>query len=93
VANNTTKNPWILDTAGSVTTDLVRVRMIRWDAEGAAAGNNATITNAADRMFWAASATGVNTGIESDMFEGVSGNVQGLKVGVIDAGKLYVYLA
>jgi hypothetical protein len=93
VANNTTASPWILDTAGAVTTDKIRVAKIRWDAEGAAAGNNATLTNAAGRAFWAGSATGVNTTIESDTFSGVEGNVEGLSVGVIEAGRLYVYLA
>ncbi len=94
MANNLTGNPWILDTTGStVSADKIRVAKIRWDAEGAAAGNNAILTNTAGRVFWAASATGVNFDHESENFIGVAGDVQGLKVGTLDAGKLYVYLA
>lgn len=92
LANNLAGNPWILDAAATITTDKVRIAKIRWDAEGAAAGNNAILTNAADRVLWAASAPGVNTTIESD-FLGLEGDVVGLKVSQIDAGRLYVYLA
>ncbi len=93
MANDTTKSPWILDTAGVVTTDLIRVAKVRWVAEGAAAGNNVRLTNTADRTFWESTATGVNFEDESDTFLGLDGNVQGLKVAVIEAGKLYVHLA
>ena len=96
MANDLTGNPWLVDTAAA--TDLtvtafgqstrIKVKSIRWDAEAAAAGNNAVVQDAAGRKVWGATATGANYS-ESEMVEHW---VTGIKVATLDAGQVAITL-
>ena len=93
MANDVTRNPWILDTvatikAAGLSDSFVKIKGIRWVAEGAAAGNNARVTDGNDRDIWESVAAGANH-VEADKLNSdISHN--GFKVAVLDAGKLYV---
>lgn len=80
---------WILDTQSSdpVTTDDVFIDAIRWVAEGAAAGSNVILTNAAGQVVWESVATGVNY-VEESRVPVLS---RGLIVDTLDSGTLYLY--
>ena len=91
MANNFSGRPWILDTPGVITTDRVRVGKIRWDAEGASAGDNVVLSRADGRVFWSATASAANFTTESDQFDGLAGDCQGMTLTTINSGKLYVY--
>jgi hypothetical protein len=93
MANQTTANPWRLDTPATITTDRVRVAKLRWVAEGASAGDNVVVSDSAGRVFWEAVASGANQTSESDQFHGRAGDVEGFVLTTIQAGHLYVHYA
>lgn len=93
MANLLTGQPWKLDTPGIITVDRVRIGKLRWVAEGASAGDNVVLSDAAGRVFWEATASGANADIESDTFDGRAGDCQGVTLTTINSGKLYLHWA
>ena len=93
MANVLTANPWVLNTPGTITTDTIRINQLRWVAEGAAAGDNVVVSDSAGHVFWEATAAGVNATIDTNPYEGNTGNIRGFVLTTIDAGTLYVYYA
>lgn len=91
MANDLTKNPWIVDTVGVlVASDIVRVRGIRW-VGGTTAGHVARLTDGSSRTFWSAVASGSNY-IESDRPQVLNANPVGLKLEQLGSGILYIEL-
>jgi hypothetical protein len=86
MANDTNGTPWILDTAGAVTTARVNAKTVRWVAPAASAGQKVILKNAAGRVVWEDYATGSNY-VVSDRVETIW---NGLTVDTIDSGKLYI---
>lgn len=92
MGNDTSNNPWIIDTASStaITTDLVRVRGIRWVGASTAA-HAATIKDKNAKVVWDSVASGANY-VESDLTNSPpqGWNWQGLAVTALGSGKLYI---
>ena len=89
MANSTTGNPWVLDTAGVITTSAMGVKRMVWTPE--ADSDDIDITDNAGNTLWAlkAIAADANQGIEYErVFEG---SVNGINLVTIDSGTLYVY--
>src|SRR3990167_7265739 len=96
MANNLGGNPWIVDTAAA--TDLtvtafgqstrIKIKSIRWSAEGAAAGNNAIVQDAAGRKIWGGWAAGSDYSDAGRVGDWVSGRV----VRTMDAGTVFITL-
>src|SRR2546427_6971975 len=91
--NNITANPLALDTvsATALTTKTFTVFMIRWVGPGAVAGNQSSVTNNAGTTIWATVASGSNY-VEESHYEEKPLVFEGLKVPVLDAGTLYLYV-
>lgn len=93
MANDLTKNPWIIDTAGATSTwtGPVHIRQMEWVP--AAAGDDLTVTDKNGNTIWSvtnALADGV-AGKESIDLRGRT-PWQGFIVSAIGGGTLYVYL-
>jgi len=88
MANNVTQNPWIIDTAGTLTTGTMRVRLLRW-VGGTTAGHECIVTDGQDQEKWRSVAAGSNH-IDADHMESYQVWV-GLKVPTIQSGRLYIY--
>lgn len=93
MANDLTKNPWIVDTAGAtpLTTDKILVRKIRWTG-ATTSGHTAVVKDGQARNVFesVATVTGSNTP-EDVSFFGEEGNFRGLAVTTLASGKLYIY--
>jgi hypothetical protein len=94
MANVTTSNPWILDTAGVITANPVSVAKIRYYPN--AADNDLSIGHGDGTVVWvtraiAASSSNESVGQEEIVFQPPMG-FTGFKINVIDAGTVYVYL-
>lgn len=90
MANDTTGNPWKLDTTGVITTGLLRVRGVRW-VGGTTAGHAATILDNNGDTLWTSVASGANY-VESDLINsGPTGwNWQGLNLSALQSGTVYI---
>ena len=93
MANDTTVNPWKIDTASgtAITTDLVRVRGVRWVGATTAA-HTAVIQNAAGKVMWTSVANAANY-VEADGLGMTGMNMQGMIVPTLASGILYIELA
>lgn len=89
MANDVTNNPWVLDTAATITTDKVRVEKLIW--EGGGAGMAATLQHSSGVNFW--SATSVAGERVTEDFDGQAGDVDGFVLATLDGGTLYVHFA
>lgn len=86
-----TAGQWVLDTASAtavIEALPVFIQTIRWDAEAAAAGDNATLTDAKGGIIWTSTASGAN--YAEEVFK--SKWYDGLRLTVLGAGKVYVDL-
>lgn len=90
MANDVTGNPWILDTPSTnlVWTGNIKVSHIEF-FDYAADGDNATLTDAAGRFI--ARLNG-NAALETERTGNISWVYNGLKLTVLTAGKVAVYL-
>lgn len=96
MANVVTGNPFILDTAADdVVAGIVEITKIRW-VGATAVDHTAQLEDAAERVIWAATTTDIGTATnvivpepESDFNPPLK--VQGISVGALESGKLYVY--
>lgn len=91
MANDLTKNPWVVDTAGSanLSTAYANVRSISW-VGGTTAGHEARVTDSNGTIFWRRLATGANYNADTE-FQGRRGRwMQGLRVPNLDSGTLYI---
>lgn len=93
MANDLTGNPWVIDTPAVLTTDLTRVRGIRW-VGATTAGNGVVIKDSLGRTLWESAAAGLNN-VESDHVNviGPGWNWRGITVTDLAAGRLYLELA
>lgn len=80
-------NPWIVDTAATLTTERVRLLGFRWVGATAAA-ESCVVTDGAGVVIWESIAAGDNY-VESDLFPAAR-TYKGLIVATIDSGTLYV---
>lgn len=89
MANDTTGNPWSIDTAGVLTTRPVAVDRIIWESP-TADGDDIDIVNNAGHKVYTIKAIAGGTGIS---YEREIGNVvAGINVATIDSGTLYIYI-
>ena len=88
MANNLTGNPWIIDTAATITTGLVTVTAAEWQEPTAA--DDLTITDNAGNTIYDDNAVAGGTGIRLEV-KIANTQFNGFIVSVIDGGTLYVY--
>ena len=91
MANDLTKNPWVVDTASAtaILSDWADVRSIQWIG-GAIAGDEAVVQDKDGRVIWRRLAGGANQNFETE-FEGRFGMpVNGLKVPTLTSGTIYI---
>lgn len=94
MANDLTKNPWVVDTAGSaaILTSWADIRSIQWIG-GTTAGHAAIVQDQNGVVIWRRLAQGANQNFDSE-FEGRFGRrVNGLTVPTLDSGTLYITFA
>ena len=91
MANELEKDPMVIDTASPnvIITDRLRIKSIRWVYEGASAGDNVEVQDAAGNTIWETVASGANYS-ESELIEQ---DVTGLIILTLAGGKLYITLA
>jgi hypothetical protein len=93
VANDTTANPFALDTvnvADILNGRSIYIKTVRWTSPGAIAGHRAILTNAAGRIIWESVANGANY-VEVDHLEPRE-EWQGLKIPTLDSGRILLYI-
>jgi len=94
MANNLGGNPWVIDTAGLITSDPLRVQKMRWHPN--ASDNDCTVCHADGSPIWPIRAIASAANNESVGCEEVDFNppwpCYGLRVLAIDGGTLYVYV-
>ena len=94
MANDLTKNPWVVDTAGSaaILTDFAEVRSIQWIG-ATTAGHEAIVQDQSGQVIWRRLAQGANQNFDTE-FEGRRGRlVNGLLVPTLASGTLYITFA
>jgi hypothetical protein len=93
MANNTTRNPWILDTAGTITANPVSVSQIQWMPT--AQNDDLEVAHADGQTIWRCRATAADPNAEGYGQESIvfakPVSCSGFKVNSI-TGKCYVYL-
>ena len=93
MANDLTKNPWVIDTpsATNLTTVWTDVRGIRWVAPSSVAGNEANVQDQNGNVIFRSLATGANTSV-SEAFEAsrYGKHINGLRVPTLDSGIIYI---
>jgi hypothetical protein len=94
MANVITGNPWILDTAGVITTNPTSIAKIRYYPN--AADNDLSIGHGDGTVVWvtraiATASSNESTGQEEIVFDPPLA-FSGFKVNTIDAGTVYVYV-
>ncbi len=103
MGNIITNNPWIIDTASAtavvdsvtatqIATDLIRISKIRWE-DGNVAGGEAIVQDKNGVEFWKATIENITDAPRETEFQGQSGNINGMIVPTLAAGKLYIYYA
>jgi hypothetical protein len=94
MANNVSRNPLVIDTAGGspITTQQLRIRKLRW-VGGSAAGHQAIVQDQFGNVFWESIAAGANYVEETDFSTDLTQRtvVSGLTVPTLGSGKLYIY--
>ena len=90
MANITTGNPWILDTAGTITTKPIRVRRLRWTPT--TDGDDLAVTDNGGNSIWSLKAIAADSNQGLGYTLELGGSLNGLTVGTIDHGTLYVDL-
>jgi hypothetical protein len=93
MANDLTKNPWLIDTPGAttLTTERLYVKGVRW-VGASTAGHQAVIQDRNSRVVWESVASGADH-VESDLIETPDAGWDGMKVPTLQSGKLYIELA
>ena len=89
MANNLTGNPWIIDTADTITTGPVYVVSAEWQEPTAA--DDLTIVDNSGNTIYDDNAIAGGTGIRLEVKLG-GAVYNGFIVSVIDGGTLYVYI-
>jgi outer membrane protein assembly factor BamB len=88
MANDTSRNPWALDTAAVITTQNVRVHSLRWVSAAAVAGHTISIEDNNGEKIWESVATGGNYVEAHD----IDARCMGFELAQISSGVLYVYV-
>lgn len=82
-------NIWVCDSPGTLQTDRVRVKNIRWDAgPTSAAGDKLIVQDGLSEAFFGSTADGPNY-VDEQLVEGW---VNGLKIAQLDHGIAYIEL-
>lgn len=93
MANDLSGNPWIVDTAGVIAVDPLRVTKMRWHPN--AADNDLLVSHGDGAVVWPIRAIAAASSNESVGCEEINFSppfpFRGLKVVSIDAGTLYVF--
>ena len=95
MANDVTRNPWIIDTASATALIAagteVKIRNITWVDPGASAADEAVVADGSGRIIWRRVAAGANN-YSAEEFHGIRGRtIDGLQVPTLAAGgTLYI---
>jgi len=89
--NDTSRRPWSLDTAAVITTDIMRIKKLRWIG-GTTAGHVCRVEDNNGERIWESAANGANF-VDESGFDDKGEQFPGLEVATIDSGILYVHYA
>lgn len=92
MANITTVNPWLIDTASAtaVSNDRLKVQSFRW-VGGSTAGHQCIVKDKAGNQVWESVAAGANHIDDSSAVAPNGFDVNGLAVTTLGSGKLSIY--
>lgn len=90
MANITTGNPWVLDTAATITTTPIRVRRIRWTPT--TDGDDLLLKDNGGNTIWSLKAIAADTNQGISYTLELGGSLNGLVITTMDHGTLYVDL-
>lgn len=88
MSNNLTGNPYIVDTAGIISSAPVFVKRMVWQ-EPAAAAEDLTVKDSEGKVLWDENSHAGGTGISIEQEMEIDCN--GITVETIDSGMLYIY--
>lgn len=91
MANDTTSNPWVLDTAAEIATEQVMVESMEWVPNAAA--NDLIVKDSAGNIKWDVDAIAGGTPGKEVTPWNKPLRMIGFDLDTIDGGTLYVYLA
>ena len=90
MANDSTGNPWKLDTAATISTSPVFVKYMRWTPT--TDGDDLLVVNNAGDYVWSIKAIAADSNQAIDYKEEINGWVNGFIITTIDNGTLYVHI-
>ena len=95
MANDLTKNPWVVDTAAVLSTDIVLLQKLTYHP--AADDNDLLVVDGTGSIIWAIRGAGSanlydSTYILSEDFGGSGKAVRGVTVTTIDGGSLHILI-
>jgi len=89
MANDTTGNPWVLDTAGVITTNPLHILRMVWTPT--TDGDDILVTDNSGHYTWNLKAIAATTDQEIEYVKELGGSSNGLNLVTLDHGTLYVY--
>ena len=90
MANDTTGNPWTLDTAGVITTNPVYVKSIRWTPT--TAGDDILIQDNGGSNVWKLKSLAADSNQAIENMIEIDGMVNGFNLVTLDNGTVYVHI-
>jgi len=90
MANSTTGNPWVLDTAGSIITTPFRCKLMVWTPT--TTGDDILLVDNGGNTLWSYKAIAGDSNQSIPYELPIDGVVNGLTITTIDHGTLYVYI-
>jgi hypothetical protein len=90
MANDTTGNPWSLDTAGVIQTRPLTIKSMEWNSPTTDT-HTLDVTDNAGHKIWAKTAIAGGSGIDY-AWEKSDVSFKGFNLVTIDSGTLYVYV-
>ena len=93
MANDTTGNPWVLDTAAVIKTTPVKVKAMEWRPV-TAGSDDLSVTDNSGHEVWTEKAIAVDSsGMISYVWPGEEQSCSGFTLTTIDSGTLRVWIA
>ena len=90
MANSTTGNPWVLDTAGSIATVPTKVLRMVWTPT--TDGDDLLVVDNSGGTVWSLKAIAADTNEGIEYTKELDCSINGITLTTIDNGTLYVYV-
>lgn len=90
MANDTTGNPWKIDSTGVLTTSIVHVNRMKWTP--VTSGDDILVVDNGSSETWSLKAIAGDTDQQIEYWLEIDNQVNGVNVSTIDSGTLYIYI-